>query len=78
MCSELTDDEFNRLFHPFFGADMLFNIIRGPDADLSLSKCNWSDFEHVAFRVQQFNNLAINLTGKYPAIVISVHVMTRN
>jgi hypothetical protein len=62
MCSELTDDEFNRLFHPFFGADMLFNIIRGPDADLSLSKCNWSDFEHVAFRVQQFNNLAINLT----------------
>jgi hypothetical protein len=63
MCSGLTDEEFNRLFHPFFGADMAFNVMEGPDADLRLSSCSWSAFNSTLMRANRFNYVKVNLTN---------------
>lgn len=72
LCADLTDDEFNRLFHPFFGADMAFNIMQGPNADLSLSKCSWSAFDSVSWmRADKFDSKAVDLTSKLDVTIHS-------
>ncbi len=64
VCPGLTDDEFNRLLHPLFGADMVFNIMQGPDADLTLSSCPWAVFDNANMRANVFNRLKIDLAGR--------------
>lgn len=58
--------------------DMLFNIIRGEDADLSFASCKWSDFDNVGIRADNLNRYAFNLTSKSITVTSNSPVMTQN